>query len=345
MRMAQIRGRVTVSKVIKIALGCCVAYVAASALGLRYATSSVTITLLSIQNTRRDTFRLAGKRCCAFLTALALAWLSFRCAGYTVWGLGLFLLLFSVICQLCGLVDGLSMSTVLVLHFWNAGEMTLAAACNELALMAIGIVMGIGMNLYMPRQIQAIRADQRIIDNGIRRVLNELAARVIHSTGGISPEEELAALDRQLDTAYRRAIAYRDNSWDSDARYYEQYVELRRRQWYVLRTVADSLPRLISVPAQARAVCTFMQVIARSLHECNNAAALFEELAALRRHFHQTDLPSTREEFETRAVLYEIVHQLERLLTLKKEFAENLTHSQVRTFWGVEPAAMQGSAK
>lgn len=54
-------GRAELIKTGKIAVGCCLAYTAASLLGLRYATSAVTITLLSIQNTRRDTFRPGGK--------------------------------------------------------------------------------------------------------------------------------------------------------------------------------------------------------------------------------------------------------------------------------------------
>lgn len=333
MRTAMLRDRVILSKVFKIAVGCCIAYKTADFLQLQYPASAVTITLLSIQNTRRDTFRLAGKRLCAFLAAIALSWLSFRLAGYTLWGLGLFLLLFAAGCQLGGLTDGLSMSTVLVLHFWGAGRMTLAGTANELALMGIGILMGIVLNLYMPRQIRAIRADQQRIDEGLRRVLYELADRVTHGGGGLSPRQELAALDRLLETARRRADAHRDNSWGADARYYAQYVELRRRQWDVLSAMADDLPRLASVPAQARAVAAFMRQVARSLHEYNNAAALLEELAALRRGFHQSPLPATREEFETRAVLYEIVHQLHGLLELKRAFAASLTPSQVRAFW------------
>ena len=140
-------GRAELIKTGKIAVGCCLAYTAAFLLGLRYATSAVTITLLSIQNTRRDTFRLAGRRSCAFLTALAVSFAVFSTAGYTVLSLGLFLLVFALLCHLFGLMDGLSMSTVLVLHFWSAGAMTLSAVLNELILMAIGIVMGIVMNL------------------------------------------------------------------------------------------------------------------------------------------------------------------------------------------------------
>lgn len=326
-------GRAELIKTGKIAVGCCLAYTAASLLGLRYATSAVTITLLSIQNTRRDTFRLAGRRSCAFLTALAVSFAVFSTAGYTVLSLGVFLLVFALLCHLFGLMDGLSMSTVLVLHFWSAGAMTLSAVLNELILMAIGIVMGIVMNLYMPRELDAIRADQRRIDETVREILLELSERVVASTAGIDAGRRLEELDKQLETAHRRASAYQNNSFSSDTRYFVQYVELRRRQWRILSAIYRDLPRLSVVPYQANVVANFMKLTAYSLHECNNAAVLLEELKEVRTHFQHSRLPATREEFETRAVLVEIVHQIQHLLEEKKFFAESLTPSQIRRFW------------
>jgi len=76
-----------------------------------------------------------------------------------------------------------------------------------------------------------------------------------------------------------------------------------------------------------------MKLTAYSLHECNNATVLLEELKEVRTHFQHSRLPATREEFETRAVLVEIVHQIQHLLEEKKFFAESLTPSQIRRFW------------
>ena len=50
-------------KLIKIVAGCCLALAVSEAIGLHFATSSVIIAMLSIQDTRRDTFRVAGRRC------------------------------------------------------------------------------------------------------------------------------------------------------------------------------------------------------------------------------------------------------------------------------------------
>lgn len=325
-------GRLSPSKILKIAMGCCLAYGVARLFDLQYSTSAVTITLLSIQDTRRSTFRLAGTRCLAFLMALALSWACFSLLGFHLGSLGVFLLLFVTGCQCFSLEGGLSMSTVLVLHLWSARDLSLPAMANELTLMGIGIAMGILMNLYMPREAHKIRADQQQIDEGFRAYLLTLADRM--PEGGGADDSELDRLKRQLDDALLRARSFMENSFTADTRYFVQYIQLRRRQWDVLRALEDCLSRLRASSYQARVVEAFIRLTAHSLHEYNNAQTLLDELASMRRHFRETALPATRVEFEERAVLYEMVNLLRRLLLYKQEFAQQLTPSQIRRFWG-----------
>ncbi len=56
------------------------------------------------------------------------------------------------------------------------GEVTPALILNETALMAIGILMGVVMNLYIPRRIRAIREDQRITEERMRAILRDMGA-------------------------------------------------------------------------------------------------------------------------------------------------------------------------
>lgn len=55
-------------KIIKISIGCCFAVFLADWIGLRSATSAGIIALLSIQNTKKETLTIAGKRISAFLS-------------------------------------------------------------------------------------------------------------------------------------------------------------------------------------------------------------------------------------------------------------------------------------
>ena len=320
-------------KLVKIVVGCCLALAVSEAIGLRFATSSVIIAMLSIQDTRRDTFRVAGRRCCAFAAAAAIACLSFTLLHFSALSLAVYLLLFVAVCQWLHLEEGMSMSTVLMLHLWTTGAITLTGILNETILMAIGITAGILTNWYMPRQTAAIRADQQAIEDSLRRITAELADAV---AGRTHPEHLAAAfsrLDTLLTAARKRAAAYAKNSFHQDARYYLHYIDMRAGQRDILARIRTHLPRLGSVTEQAHIVQNFMLMLAGTLHEHDNAADMLAELERTRQYFRTAPLPETRTEFETRAVLFEIVRELQLLLEYKRDFARSLTPSQIEAFW------------
>lgn len=333
---AKSMGRIRGEKIIKITAGCCLALLIAQAFELRYSTSVVTITLLSILGTRRETFRIAGKRFCAFFAALAVALPSFYLLQYSVAAIAVYLLLFVALCQLLHIEEGLSMSTVLMLHFWSARTVALSAVLNEFTLMSIGIAMGILMNSYMPRQTAAIRADQRRIEELMRTLLGVLAQALIQPSEPID-EDQLRELDLLLQDSRKRAFAHRDNSFSRDMDYYARYMDMRREQYRILERLFLVRSRLTEVSRQSYLVANFMRSMAFSLHEYNNAEDLLRELELIRRHFQSGKLPVTRPEFENRAVLYEIVFELRQLLLLKQNFAASLTPSQIRLFWKEAP--------
>ena len=276
-------GRPSIGKAVKVALGCSLAVLLARAMDLSTATAVVTITLLSVQRTKKDTLRAALRRCLAFLSALALALPLFFLLRFSVLSLGLFLLLFVPICQWLNIEEGLAMSTVLMLHVWNARTITAALVLNETILMAIGILMGIVMNLYMPRRTRAIREDQRITEERMRAILRDMGtflredsdppeADIPHrppldlqpdpipehvpsrrKTSSRSGEysafparipDGIDALRAHLDEACKRALALADNTFHPDMRYFLQYMEMRRQQCRSLSRLAGSLSRL-----------------------------------------------------------------------------------------------------
>ena len=193
--------------------------------------------------------------------------------------------------------------------------------------------MGIVMNLYMPKQIDAIRGDQRRIEDSMRGILSNMAEAVLRQHDPHPMERDMQELQSLLSESRKRAFVHVNNTFNRDMRYYLQYMDMRREQYAVLHRMTDALPRLRSVPGQSHIVASFLRMTAYSLHEYNNAACLLEQLAEIRRYFRSGELPATREEFEARAVLYEIVNELHRLLQLKKDFSDSLSPSQIRTFW------------
>ena len=151
-------------KILKIAVGSMLAMAAAQALGLRYSSSAGVITLLSIQDTKRETIRVTGRRFLAFLAAMVLGPVSFALAGYRPLAMGIFLLMFTPLCMKWGIQEGISVNTVLMTHILAEGSMGMADIANEALLLFVGTGVGVVLNLYIPGSGTAIRSAQREIE-------------------------------------------------------------------------------------------------------------------------------------------------------------------------------------
>ena len=65
-----------------------------------------------------------------------------------------------------------------------------------------------------------------------------------------------------------------------------------------------------------------MEKLAEEFHELNNVESLLIELNELYEFFRKEKLPSTRDEFENRAILFNILIDLEHFLKIKRSFIE-----------------------
>ena len=165
---------INIIKVIKIAVGTGLAIFIAGIFGLNYSASAGIITLLSIQDTKKSTIKIAVKRIAAFVLAMLISLAVFTLFGYDIWALICYLLIFVAVCMFFDLNEGLSPCTVLVTHIMAEKYMSFDIVKNEAALMLIGTSVGIFLNMYMPRNLKHIREYQVKIENEIKYMLDTL---------------------------------------------------------------------------------------------------------------------------------------------------------------------------
>lgn len=322
-------------KILKISVGSSLAVLLANLIGLQYATSAGIITLLSIQNTKKETLRIAGKRILAFFIAITVAYIFFRFLGYHLFSFGLFLFVYTFLCYLIKFEVAISMNTVLILHVWSARSFTFPLMVNEFMLLCIGVSIAVLINLYMPRNLEGIRAYQNKIDNSLRALLLDIA-NILSGKGKKDLEAHFTALHIDLEKGLDQAYQNMNNTLAVDMRYYVEYLEMRRGQCELLKRIYENAIRMQWIPSQAEHIVRFLQNTARTFHEYNNAQALLADLSELRKTFRTSDLPQSRKEFEARAFLFQIANDTEYLLLAKKHFSENLSDWQIQYFWNNE---------
>lgn len=320
-------------KIIKIAGGSLAAILIAQEMGLNYASSAGIITLLSIQDTKRETLRVLGKRAAAFAIALILAPVCFGLAGYHPAALGLFLLLFAPVCTLLRMQEGISVSTVLMTHFLSEGSLSFAAVGNETLLFVVGAGIGAVMNLYIPGKKAFIRSSQVQIEAHFRSLLAGMSVVLAGEKEAKECRSFFTMLERLLSEGEREAYQNMENSLLTDTRYYLRYMGMRRNQLSILQNIQSGLEWGDQFPRQAVLLSKLLHSISDSFHEYNNARSLLAELEEVKGRMREQPLPVTREEFENRAVLFQMLLEIEQFLVMKRDFVEKLGEKEIEMFW------------
>lgn len=328
------------TKSLKIALAAVLAMALAQALGLENAVTAGIITILSIQGTKLETLKTAGKRALAFLCALLLAGACYGLLGYTVWAFGVYLFLFVLLCLAMRWQEAIAMDSVLVSHFLVKGCFWPLLG-NEALLFIVGTGFGILVNLHLrSRREQFTRLSDRV-DGLIKEILGEMARRLNGEYGSDGEEtaptampqgvpgqprerEPWQAQEQELLQALRQAedcaVANYGNTPFSRDTYELDYVRMRQRQVVILQAVHENIRGLSYLPCQARQVAQLLERVRQEYHRYNNVEGLLAQMEELFGDMQTQPLPQSREEFEARAVLYYVLRQMEELLKIKRQF-------------------------
>ena len=320
-------------KIIKIAAGASISCIFASLAQLSSPTAAGIITILSIQNTRRETFSLVLKRVISFFIAFAIAICIFASMGYHISSIFVYLLLYAFLCEYFNIQSTLVSNTVLVLHLFLEKSIAPTLLLNELFLLFIGTGCGIFMNLYMPGNATTIRSCQTDLESVFRKALLQISQAVVSKQKLYCEDSYLKELENRLEQLKTQAYENYGNSLLSDEQYFIKYVEMRKHQKELLKNVCHNIHLLDEVPDQAYMISSFIQEISISFHEHNNTQLLTQKLQLLKENLRQQPLPVTRTEFENRALLYRIVYDLEDFIKLKRNFVEELTPKELQRFW------------
>lgn len=322
-------------KIFKIAAGAGIAVALAQSLGLNYSTSAGVITLLSIQDTKKETIRLMALRLSSFGLALILSAACFCFFGYGVAAMSVFLLFFSGISLALRLQEGISVNTVLMTHFLAEQSMSAQTVGNEAAILVIGAGIGVLLNSYIPGKEKQIREKQRQIENQMREILGNMAGALSTSEGMTlgDTRNRLKALDEMLRLGEKNAFEEMENKLLTETKYYLRYMNMRQLQAGVLEQITENIGHLAELPPQSEKIARFIEQIRIHFHEYNNAVELLAELGRVMEEMKEEPLPDTRKEFEGRAVLYRILLELEQFLGIKKNFVAGLSAEEIKKFF------------
>lgn len=307
------------SRTLKTGIGATLAIIIAKELGIHYAVSAGIITILSIENTKKQSIQTAFKRIIAFAIALVISCFLFKLFGYGEIVFGVFLITFIPLAVKLNVKEGIVVSSVLITHLMAEKSVNLFWLSNEISILLIGVVVALIFNLFMPNIDKQIKEDQKYIEDVMKKIFLYMA-KALKDKSQLLEEELFDELEKRILMARTRAYNNLNNKFFIDASYYVKYMEMRYKQLDIIKRMKEHFQRFFITYEQTLMISKFTEEVANSIYEENTAEKLLNNLMMLRNNFKTMTLPLTREEFENRAMLFQFLNDMEQLLEVKREF-------------------------
>jgi len=280
------------------------------------------LAVLSIKLTKADSIDLALRRFIDALLALMLATLLFVLLDYSMPVFFLFTVIFISLSYLLKLEEGIVPSLVLANILLQNGAFDTGVLLNTFALIAIAISVALILNIFYPVNSQKeLRQFTKDIDALIKEDISLLERSLRDEASYIRDHKPLKErLKKILDEAMQ---TNKDILFDNDERYVD-YLRMRRAQMKRLSQAHEHVLRLDCHHKHALTIANFLSNLIEDIGYANKAEAQLDELQSMLKDFREhSNLPETRSEFETRAVLYQILYELEAFLKEKIAFHES----------------------
>ncbi len=311
---------------LKIAIGSFIAIYIGEQFGLNYAASAGIVTLLTMMSTRMDTLKLSLLRIVTFGFSTVVAIFLYPNVTSAWYAFGIYIFIIVFVSCLAGLQSTISVNAVIGTHYLNAETIDYAFVMNEFSLVVIGIIIAMIINQFHPNasQKKQLIKGMRVVESDMQQILEELTKYLRNHPFGRSVWDDIVALEGLLSEYIEEAYEYQNNTYAKHTGYYAHYFEMRMKQMNVLHNLHYEMKKIRHLPEQAEIIAKFIDDVTVHVHEMTEPKYLIEEVEGLIEQSRQGELPKTMEDFESRAMLYHILMDLEEFLIFKRRFIDSL---------------------
>lgn len=307
----------------KISAGCAASIIISTVLSLKYSATAGLITVLSIQTTKKETAEIALKRLVSFVIAMILAFLCFRFLGYTTAAFSVYLFFFILFCGLFKAQSAIVPVSVLTAHILSEKQFNPEILLNEFLLLFTGAGVGVLLNLYLRRDTRKMAQYRSAVDDEIRAIIGRMSDRVLMSDKSDYTGDCFMRLDKYISAAKNLAALNSSNTLLNTDSYDTLYLEMREKQIVILHEMYKSVKGMNTTPEQSEIISALLKKINEEYHENNNVSTLLEETDRIILEMKKQKMPQTREEFENRASLYNLMIRTREFLAIKNMFMKN----------------------
>ncbi len=306
---------------VKMTLVGVIASLIAKFIGLDYWITAGILAILSIHLTKRDSVEISSRRLIDSVFGLLLATLLFISFGYNYWVFFIFIFIFAYVSWMLRIAEGIVPALVLVTHLLQEGAFSLPMLANELSLIFISIGIATIFNILYPQSTEReLVMHVRSIDHLVADHLFMLALLLKDPDYNEEYYRHYSSLDRKIQEYIDIVeLVDKDLLFQNDHSYLA-YFHMRKEQTNYIRHMYLQALKIKKLHPYALEIAEYIVSVSHDIGFYNKAVQQLRNLDVIQKDFKVSELPKTREEFEIRATLYQILMEIESLLVVKVDF-------------------------
>ena len=320
---------------LKIGVGSAIAIILAYFFKLDNPTSAGTIALLSLLTTKWGTVKLVLRRISTFFVTILFCFIFFELIPSHWIAFGLVIACLVGYSEKMKCQNTLSVNAMIAVHYLSYLDFSLHFMMNEFYLILIGAIIAFLLNLVhdYSGEEEYLNSCMIYMEDKIQSLMYLIVHYIQSEERNTTIWKELEDIKEQAEKYIHIAMEYQDNTFQSHPGYYIDYFEMRMKQCNVIHNLHYEMKKIRHMPDEAMIISSYVFDMLVCVKEHTVPTAQLDELHELFAIIRNNSLPKTREEFESRAMLYHILMDLEEFLVFKRRFVDGLDDKKRKLYW------------
>jgi uncharacterized membrane protein YgaE (UPF0421/DUF939 family) len=306
-------------RVIKTAIATLISVLIAAMVGIPSPQSAGLLAILGVEVTRKRSLRTISARFLASIVGLIFACALFALFGFHYWVLALFVLLGFPLIVKSSFKEGIVTSSVVVFRLFGTNVLSFESIFTQVELLIIGLGSAMVVNMaYMPKGgEQMIEIRQKV--DGLFAVIFNHISRTLHDPSHIWDGNELIEAGKAIREGTQAANRAMENQMVHPDAAWNIYFYMRKEQLDLILVMMQRIAEVYQKLPQGDLVAELMEQLSHDVTETMYTGRTEMLLEQLEQDFKEMDLPTTREEFETRSSILQLCRELSSYLKIAKK--------------------------
>jgi uncharacterized membrane protein YgaE (UPF0421/DUF939 family) len=312
---------------IKILFAFTIAILLAWLLALPGTVTTGILAIISIQPTKTDTVLIMIRRLISAAIGFSFALLVFELFGYTLLMYTIIGVVFTIFSYVTTLGVGVVPTLVLLGTLLGHGSYDPVVLIQTSLMLIISIVVSALVTfLYPSSATKALELYASKTDDVLKQMLTLFQTALTTPNDQIPYQDSFGELDATGKALISEAeITNKDFLFGQDNSLYA-YLKMRQSQMNRVRRLFRLLQSIEAPTPFAQGILDFITELIPAIGAVDKATALRTQLLLLTKDYRQKPLPKTREEFELRAILFQMLFELDYFLSIKIQYHQQSTN-------------------